>query len=31
MPSNRNGNKLAWAMVAYPWEEMWWLHASELP
>lgn len=23
-------NKLARAMVAYLWEEMWWLHASEL-
>ena len=30
MLTNRNGNKLARAMVAYLWEEMWWLHASEL-
>ena len=30
MLTNRNGNKLARVMVAYLWEEMWWLHASEL-
>jgi len=26
----QNGNKLAQVMVAYLWEEMWQLHASEL-
>ena len=29
--TNRNGNKLARVMVAYHWEEMWELHASEIP
>jgi len=30
MLTNKNGNKLAQAMVAYLWEEMWWLHESKL-
>lgn len=30
MLTNRNGNKLARAMVAYLLEEMWQLHASKL-
>ena len=30
MLTNSNGNNPARAMVAYLWEEMWWLHASEL-
>ena len=30
MVTNWNIKKLARVMVAYLWEEMWWLHASEL-
>ena len=30
MLTNKNGNKLARAMVAYLLGEMWWLHASKL-